>query len=84
MPRGRRSASRRRAPAATPAEQDSVVEALRLAERLGGEPVLIPGQDVADSIIDYARANNVTHIIVGKSGASAAGGSSCSAPSPSG
>ncbi len=49
------------------AEQDSVVEALRLAQRLGGEPVLIPGQDVADSIIDYARANNVTHIIVGKS-----------------
>jgi two-component system, OmpR family, sensor histidine kinase KdpD len=47
--------------------QDSVVEALRLAERLGAEPVLIPGQDVADSVIDYARANNVTHIIVGKS-----------------
>ncbi len=49
------------------ADQDSVVEALRLAQRLGGEPVLIPGQDVAASIIDYARANNVTHIIVGKS-----------------
>ena len=48
-------------------EQDSVVEALRLAQQLGGEPVLIPGQDVADSIIDYARSNNVTHIIVGKS-----------------
>ena len=46
---------------------DSVVEALRLAERLGAEPVHIPGQDVADSVIDYARANNVTHIIVGKS-----------------
>ena len=41
--------------------------ALRLAQRLGGEPVLIPGQDVADSVIDYARANNVTHLIVGKS-----------------
>ncbi|HEX3575234.1 MAG TPA: sensor histidine kinase KdpD [Rhodopila sp.] len=49
------------------AEQDSVVEALRLAQRLGAEPVLIPGQDVADSVIDYARANNVTHLIVGKS-----------------
>jgi two-component system, OmpR family, sensor histidine kinase KdpD len=48
-------------------EQDSVVAALRLAQRLGGEPVLIPGQDVADSVIDYARANNVTHLIVGKS-----------------
>jgi two-component system, OmpR family, sensor histidine kinase KdpD len=47
--------------------QDSVAEALRLAQSLGAETVLIPGQDVADSIIDYARANNVTHIIVGKS-----------------
>ena len=52
---------------ATGQRQDSVVEALRLAQRLGAEPVLIPGQDVANSIIDYARANNVTHIIVGKS-----------------
>jgi two-component system sensor histidine kinase KdpD len=46
---------------------DSVAEALRQAQLLGAEPVLIPGQDVADSIIDYARANNVTHVIVGKS-----------------
>jgi two-component system sensor histidine kinase KdpD len=47
--------------------QDSVAEALRLAQSLGAETVLIPGQDVADTIIDYARANNVTHIIIGKS-----------------
>jgi two-component system sensor histidine kinase KdpD len=46
---------------------DSVAEALRLAQSLGAETVLIPGQDVADAIIDYARANNITHIIVGKS-----------------
>jgi two-component system sensor histidine kinase KdpD len=52
---------------ASSSEQDSVVAALRLAQRLGAEPVLIPGQDVADSVIDYARANNVTHLIVGKS-----------------
>ena len=52
---------------ASTAEQDSVVAALRLAQRLGAEPVLIPGQDVADSVIDYARANNVTHLVVGKS-----------------
>jgi two-component system sensor histidine kinase KdpD len=52
---------------ATVSEQDSVVAALRLAERLGAEPVLIPGQDVTDTVIDYARANNVTHLIVGKS-----------------
>jgi two-component system sensor histidine kinase KdpD len=49
------------------ADLDSVAQALRLAEQLGAETVLIPGQDVADTIIDYARANNVTHIIVSKS-----------------
>lgn len=44
-----------------------VIEALRLAQRLGGEAVEIPGQDIADTAIDHARANNVTHLIVGKS-----------------
>lgn len=53
-------------PRETQQERDSAVQALRLAERLGAEPVLIPGQDVPRSIIDYARANNVTHVIVGK------------------
>jgi two-component system sensor histidine kinase KdpD len=52
---------------ASAAEKDSTAEALRLAQQLGAEPVLIPGQDAADSIIDYARANNVTHLIVSKS-----------------
>lgn len=52
---------------ASAAEQDRTAEALRLAQQLGAEPVLIPGQDVVDSIVDYARANNVTHLIVSKS-----------------
>jgi two-component system sensor histidine kinase KdpD len=47
--------------------QDSVAEAMRLVQALGGEPVLIPGQDVADTVVDYARGNNITHVIVGKS-----------------
>lgn len=44
-----------------------VNDALRLAERLGGEAVVLPGQDVVGTVIDYARTNNATHIIVGKS-----------------
>jgi two-component system, OmpR family, sensor histidine kinase KdpD len=44
-----------------------VVEALRLAQQLGGETVQIPALDIADTIVDYARNNNVTHIIVAKS-----------------
>ncbi|MEI7713508.1 MAG: sensor histidine kinase KdpD [Rhodospirillales bacterium] len=47
-------------------DRDSAAAALRLAERLGGEPVAIPGEDVAETIVDYARANNVTAIVLGK------------------
>ena len=46
------------------AERDRIAEALRLAQRLGAETVTLPGQDVADTIADYARANNFTHIII--------------------
>jgi two-component system sensor histidine kinase KdpD len=47
----------------TEAERNHVAEALRLALRLGGEAVTLPGQDVAETVADYARANNVTQII---------------------
>ena len=46
------------------AERDRIAEAMRLAERLGADTVTLPGQDAADTIADYARANNVTHIII--------------------
>ncbi len=46
------------------AERDRIAEAMRLAERLGAETVTLPGQDVADTIAEYARASNVTHIII--------------------
>jgi two-component system, OmpR family, sensor histidine kinase KdpD len=49
-------------------DQDSVSAAMRLAQQLGGEPVVLPGEDVTATVIDYARANNVTYIIIGKSG----------------
>jgi two-component system, OmpR family, sensor histidine kinase KdpD len=45
-------------------EQDRIAKALRISQRLGAETVTLPGQDVADTIIDYARANNFTHIII--------------------
>ena len=44
-----------------------IAEALRLAQRLGGETVTVPGADVAASVVDYARTNNFTHIIVPRS-----------------
>ncbi len=49
--------------------RNRIAEALRLAERLGGEPITIPAKArrIADDVIDYARKINVTHIIIGKS-----------------
>jgi two-component system sensor histidine kinase KdpD len=45
-------------------ERDRIAEVLRLAQRLGADTVTLPGQDVADTIAEYARANNFTHIII--------------------
>ena len=48
-------------------ERDRIAEGLRLAERLGGETYTVPGRNVADAVLDYARANNFTHIVIAKS-----------------
>ncbi len=48
----------------TETERDRVAEALRLAQRLGAEAVTLPGADVAETIADYAKINNFTHIII--------------------
>lgn len=48
------------------AAHDRVVRTLRLAEQLGAETVTLSGQNVSDEILTYARARNVTRIIVGK------------------
>ncbi|MBP2300840.1 sensor histidine kinase [Azospirillum picis] len=50
------------------AARDRIADTLRLVERLGGEAVTVPGGDVADAVVDYALANNVTHIVIAKSG----------------
>jgi two-component system sensor histidine kinase KdpD len=53
----------------TEEERDRVADTLRLAEALGGEAITVPGSDrsIADDVIAYAQANNVTQIIIGKS-----------------
>ena len=47
-------------------EMGAAAAALRLAQQLGGEPVALPGSDVAETIIEYSRANNITTIVLGK------------------
>jgi two-component system sensor histidine kinase KdpD len=50
-------------------ERDRVADSLRLAEALGGEAITIPGggRSIADDIVRFAQANNVTQIVIGKS-----------------
>src|SRR5471032_2266926 len=50
-------------------ERDHLANTLRLAETLGGEALTIPGvgRRIADDVIGFAHANNVTQIIIGKS-----------------
>ncbi len=50
-------------------ERDRIADTLRLAESLGGEAVTIPSAErrIADDVIGYAQAHNVTQIIIGKS-----------------
>jgi len=51
------------------AQRDRIADALRLAQSLGAEAVTVPGggQHTAQDVIDYAKANNITQIIIGKS-----------------
>ncbi|HEX7968571.1 MAG TPA: sensor histidine kinase KdpD, partial [Stellaceae bacterium] len=51
-------------------QRDRIADCLRLAEKLGGAAITIPGGRVADEVASYAEANNITHIIIGKSGRS--------------
>ena len=48
-------------------ERDRLARLLRLAEELGAKVVTLPGTGVAEEVIQYARAHNITKIIVGAS-----------------
>src|SRR4029077_17248179 len=51
-------------------ERDRIADALRLAERLGGEAVTVPGAEVVAGLIEFAQEHNITHIVLAKSGRS--------------
>jgi two-component system, OmpR family, sensor histidine kinase KdpD len=50
-------------------DRDRIADTLRLAQALKGEAVTIPGsaRSIADDVISYAQANNITQIVIGKS-----------------
>lgn len=47
-------------------DKDRLAATMRLAEQLGGEAIVVPGQDVAREIVRHASANNFSHIVIGK------------------
>src|SRR6267378_2605122 len=49
------------------AECDRIADFLRLAERLGASTITIPGRNIAEEVLAYATANNITQIVIGKS-----------------
>ncbi len=48
-------------------QKDRIADALRLAQRLGAETATVPGRDIAGAVLEFARKNNVTQILIGKS-----------------
>lgn len=48
-------------------QRDRVDRMLRLAEELGAKSITIPGPSVAEAVSNYARNQNITKIIIGKS-----------------
>ncbi len=49
-----------------PEDKGRVSEMLNFAEKLGAQVVTLSGQDIAETLISYARSKNVTKIIIGK------------------
>ena len=51
----------------TEEQRDRIADTLRLAEAIGGEAITVPAGDrgIADDVVGFAQANNVTQIIIG-------------------
>jgi two-component system sensor histidine kinase KdpD len=46
------------------AERDRIAQLLRLAERMGGMAATVPAAGEAEGVLQFARANNITHIVI--------------------
>ena len=55
------------APPPSPAAAQKLREAMKLAEQLGAVTVTLTDDDLVGAVLDYARRNNVTQIVVSKS-----------------
>ncbi len=49
-----------------PPSRERIFNTLQLAELLGGQAVMLAGRAVAPAVVEFARKNNITKVIVGK------------------
>ena len=50
-----------------PAERAQMLHNLRIAEEMGAHAVTLTGESVVDALLDFARQQNITRIVIGKS-----------------
>ena len=50
----------------TAGQQGSIMDSIRLAQRLGAKSVTVPANSAARAVVEFANANNVTKIVVAK------------------
>ncbi len=49
-----------------PTNRERIFNTLQLAELMGGQAVMLAGRAVAPTVVEFARKNNITKVIVGK------------------
>ena len=53
-------------PENNPANRERIGRALQLAEELGAKSITLAGRSIHEVVLDYARKNNITKVVVGK------------------
>ncbi len=49
-----------------PANRERIGQTLQLAEELGAKSITLAGRSIQEAVLDYARKNNITKIVIGK------------------
>jgi two-component system sensor histidine kinase KdpD len=53
-------------PENNPAKRERIGRTLQLAEELGAKSITLAGRSIHEAVLDYARKNNITKVVVGK------------------
>jgi two-component system sensor histidine kinase KdpD len=53
-------------PENNPANRERISQTLQLAEELGAKSITLAGRSIHEAVLEYARKNNITKVVVGK------------------